>query len=133
MAGITPNEGAKYALECALNKTVQGDLTLRLFENNYTPIETSTYASFTEATFSGYAAKTLTGANWTVTNADPAVATYSTTQTFTSNAAQTKAVYGYYITKGVSNVVFAELFTGAPYNIVNNGDVVNVTLQITAD
>lgn len=132
MAGLAPNVGAQLILEVALNKTAQANATLKLFQNDYTPVETSTNAAFTEATFTGYSAITLTGASWSVTNADPAVASYAQ-QTFTSSAgSQSQPIYGYYIVVGTV-VVFAERFSDGPYTIVNNGDQIKVTPQITGD
>ena len=134
MALLTPNVGVQEILKRALNFSATGDVKLHLFQNNYTPIETSTVASFTESTWTGYAIKTLTGASWTCTNADPSEASYGI-QTFTSTAgSQNQANYGYYITDSANAILlWAELFTDGPYTIVNNGDTISVTPKITLD
>ena len=97
-----------------------------------TPSEGSTNASFTEATFTGYSAASLTAGSWTITAGDPSTAAYPQV-TFTSSAgSQNQNIYGYYVTRATGpEVVFAELFTDGPYNIANNGDAIKVTLNFT--
>lgn len=132
MTLLVPNAGANEMLARAVNKNASDNLKLRLYENNYTPVEASVVGDFTEATFSGYAAITLTGASWTMTTADPAVADYAQ-QTFTATAAG-NSVYGYYVTNNAGTIcVWAERFTDGPYTITGNGDVVKVTPTITGD
>lgn len=105
---------------------------LRLFTSNTTPAETDTEATYTEATGNGYAAITLTAANWTTTPGAPTNTAYAE-QTFTFTGALGN-VYGYYFTQVTSGkLVWAERFTSAPFNIANNGDQIKVTPQITAD
>lgn len=134
MALIHPNEGAQEALSRWLNKSATGNVVLKLFKSNTTPGETDTVATYTEADFTGYSAITLTGANWTITNADPASASYAK-QTFTSSAgSQNQNVYGYYVTNaGGTVLMWAERFTDGPYNIANNGDKIEVTPVFTQD
>lgn len=134
MALVHPNEGAQEALRRWLNYSATGDVKLHLFKSNTTPGETDTVATYTEATFTGYAAVTLTGASWTVTNADPASASYAK-QTFTSSAgSQNENVYGYYVTNsGGTILMWAERFSDGPYNVVNNGDKIEVTPVFTQD
>ena len=131
---VHPNVGAQEALSRWLNKSATGDVKLKLYQSNTTPGETDTVATYTQATFTGYAAITLTGASWTVTNADPASASYAQ-QSFTSSAgAQNQNVYGYFVTNSADTVLlWAERFTDGPYNVVNNGDVVKVTPVFTQD
>lgn len=132
MTLVVPNASARECLGRIVNKNTPDDLKLRLFENNYTPVEASVVGDFTEATFSGYAAITLTGASWTLTTADPAVADYAQ-QTFTASAAG-NSVYGYYVTNNAGTVLmWAERFTDGPYTITGNGDVVKVTPTFTGD
>lgn len=129
MALLVPDIGEVELLSRMLNKVATGDVKLHLFSNNYTPVEGSALANFTECNASGYAAKTLSGASWTVaTNAGTTEASYAE-QTFTFTAAQT--VYGYYVTdSGSTKVLWAELFTGAPFNIPAGGGSVKVTPKI---
>jgi hypothetical protein len=105
---------------------------LRLYTNNITPGETDTAGTYTEAAGNGYAAITLTGGSWTVTEADPASAAYAQ-QTFTFTGALGD-VYGYFVTQTTSGILmYAERFSGAPINIANNGDQIKITPTITGD
>lgn len=128
MAGILLNQGEVDFLAAALNKAAASDLVLRLFMNDVTPAETDTEASYTEATFSGYAAVTLTGANWTITEGEPSLGEYAQ-QVFTSDADQSaQQIYGYYVARSDNGrAQIADRFPAGPYPIANNGDHVNVT------
>lgn len=107
-------------------------MTLRLFTNNYTPIETTTEAAVTEAVGNGYTAKPLAGGSWTISGSSPTQAAFAQ-QIFTFTGALGN-VYGYYVTRDSdSKLMFAEKFTDGPYNIVNNGDQIKVTPQFTQD
>src|SRR5690606_23054702 len=98
MALVLTNNGEGDALAAIVGKAAAENLVLHLYTNDVTPGETDTTASYTEATFTGYAAITLTAANWVVTEGAPSNAAYPQ-QTFTSSADQTsQAVYGYYLT-----------------------------------
>lgn len=134
MTLLVPNAGEAIALAALVNKTAPQDLKLKLFKNNYTPVEASVAGDFTEADFTGYAEKSLTGASWTVTPGAPSNAAYAA-QTFTSSANQTaQLVYGYYLVQGTSGtIVWAEKFTDGPYSISNLNDAISVTPVITLD
>lgn len=134
MALLVPNTGEVIALEALVNKTAPQNLVLRLYENNYTPTEADTAASYTEATFTGYSALTLTGSSWGAASPGAPSSIAYAQQTFTSSASQSKLVYGYYLTQASSGtLVYAERFSDGPYAITNNGDQVKVTPTITAD
>ena len=132
MALVLPNQGETIALEALVAKTAGQNLVLRLFKSNTTPSEATTEASLTEANFTGYVAITLTAANWVITAADPSTAAYAQ-QVFTSTVGgQNQPVYGYYLTQVTSGkLVWVERFSDGPYTIVNNGDEIRVTLNIT--
>jgi hypothetical protein len=132
MALLVPNQGEQIALEALVGKTAGQNLILRLYTSNTTPAETDTEATYTEASGNGYAAITLTAASWTVTPGAPTEAAYAE-QTFTFTGALGN-VYGYYFTQVTSGkLVWAERFTGAPFNIANNGDQIKITPRITLD
>jgi len=134
MALVLPNQAEKILLEALVNKTAPQDLKLKLFQNNVTPSETDTEATYTEATFTGYSAVTLTASSWTVTEGAPTQASYPQV-TFTSTAGgQNQSIYGYYLVQVTSGkLVWAERFTDGPYTIVNNGDSIKVTPVIACD
>lgn len=123
MAGLIPNASKKTMLEMVLKA---GDCTLRLYTNNKTPAAGDVAADYTEASGSGYSAKTLTAASWGVTSANPSVATYAI-QTFTFSGALGN-VYGYYVTRNSDGkLLFAERPTDAPFPVTSSADTIAVT------
>jgi hypothetical protein len=129
---VLPNQGEQLALEAMVGKTAGQNLVLRLYTNNYTPVEGTTEASVTEASGNGYSAITLTAANWSFAAGDPSTLSYAE-QTFTFTGALGN-VYGYYFTQVTSGkLVWAEKFTNGPYNIQNNGDQIKITPAITLE
>lgn len=134
MALLVPNTGEVIALQYLVNKAAPENLVLHLYKNNITPAEADVAGTYTEATFTGYTAITLTGASWTVTGGAPSSASYAQ-QTFSSSAgSQNQDIYGYYLTRlGSADLVYAERFSDGPYNIANNGDAIRVTPTITGD
>ena len=134
MTLLVPNNGEGDALAYIVNKSAPENVVLRLYQNNITPAETDVTATYTEATWTGYASIALTGANWIVTEGAPSDASYAQ-QIFTSTAgSQSQNNYGYYLTRLTSGrIAWAERFTDGPYNIVNNGDQIKVTPKITLD
>lgn len=129
---VVPNVGEDLALKALLNHTAGVNQTLKLYTSNTTPAETDTAATFTEAAGNGYAAINLTGSSWVFTPGAPSQAAYAE-QTFTFTGALGN-VYGYFVVQqGTGTLLWAERFTGAPFNIANNGDQIKVTPVITAD
>lgn len=130
MAGLVPNAGEEIALTRFLKTS---DETLKLFVNDYTPVEGSVAGDFTEMSTQGYAAKTLTAASWVVTPGAPSSGAYAQqTWTFDGTGGST-IVYGYFvIDAGTGTIMFAERFTTPP-TIANVGDQIKVTPTITAD
>lgn len=94
---------------CQQWKAFLNTCTLRLFQNNHVPDPTDTVASYTEATFTGYAAIAtvnwgnafLNGAN--IAEIDEINRTFTQTASTVSNT-----IFGYYITDGPGNLIFAE-------------------------
>lgn len=132
MTLLAPQAGEVMALKALLNNTAGQDQTLKLYKSNTTPANTDTAATYTESTFTGYASKSLTGASWSFTAANPSHADYAQ-QTFTSSANQTaENAYGYFLIQTTSGtIILAERFTGAPYVIQNLNDAIQLTPVIT--
>jgi len=112
-------------------------LTLRLYGNNATPSATSVAGDFTEIAGGGYASKSLTFANWTITGGAPSIALYNSTQawTFTGAINAPGTIYGYYIIETVSGALkYAERFSAGvvPFSPIN-GSIVKVLPRITAE
>jgi len=133
MALLVPDVGENLILAMIVNKTAPQDLVLRLFSSNTTPAETDTAATYTEATFSGYAAITLTGATWG--SPSGGTITYGGQQTFTHNGGATSnSIYGYFVTQLTSGILlYSERDAAAPFTLTNNGDNVKLTPTLSAD
>lgn len=125
MAVMVPNNSQGDILGFTVNKSTPSDPVLRLFTNNITPAETDTAGTYTEASGSGYAAKTLTGSSWTITEGEPSNAAYAQ-QSFTFSGALGN-VYGYYMTRTTGGrIILAERFSDAPVNVT-----ASTTIDIT--
>lgn len=130
-----PRQGQEIVLDLMLAV----GYTLKLYTNDVTAgltdaqIHALTEASFTEATFTGYSAKTLTGGSWVTTQADPSTGTYAQ-QTFTRSLTGTaQIVYGWYLIRtSDSKLVSFERFSG-PITVTALNDAIAVTPTITLD
>jgi len=131
MAIVLADVGADAILTAFFRATT---LQLRLFINDYTPLQTSTNASFTEAAGGGYALKTLTATLWTITPAnDPSDAVYPIqTWTFTGELTATATAYGYFITKTDGTLIYAERFATAFTPTANARLSVTPTFQLSS-
>lgn len=137
MALICPAEGELQLLNKMLQAALAVDenYILMLYQNNYTPDTNATATMFTEANFTGYAAMTLTRANWsaaTIVGGEAQTSYGSNPQTWTCGITG-NIVYGYWIQGATSGkVLWAERFTVAR-SLVNT-DVLNVlpTFQLAS-
>lgn len=130
---VIPDEGVTLLLGKMLKDALSSgeDYTLKLYQNDYTPVPSSTAASFTECTFGGYAAKPLTRAGWGTPSlvSGKASTTYSVMQTWTlSGSPQT--VYGYFVLGAITGkVLWAEKFAAA--RTLTAGDQLDLTPVFT--
>ena len=132
MALLVPDVGEVLLLSYALNKVAATNVKLRLFTNDYTPVEGSVVANFTEAVAAGYAAIELAGASWTVASSVGVTTAEYAEQTFTFTAASTN--YGYYITNNAgTQVLWAERFSDAPHTIPSGGGTEKITVKIQGE
>lgn len=130
MAGYVPDAGELQLLKRALGVETNGDQTIKLYVNDYTPVAGSVAGSFTEMSTLGYAAKTLTAASWTVTTiANVASGTYAQ-QTWTFTAGSSVVVYGYFVINAAGTILFAERFASPP-TIQYTGDIIKITPVVT--
>lgn len=132
MALNVPDVGENIALAALVNKTAPQDLILRLFQNNITPADSDTAATYTEATFTGYAGISVPGASWNAPSGG--TITYSAQQTFTSSGVVNNSIYGYYLTQTSSGIlVWSERDALAPFVVANIGDAIKLTPAISAN
>ena len=117
-------------LQAAL--TVDESYILKLYQNNHTPAAADAAGSFTEATFTNYAAVTLTRAGWNaaVTVSGKAQCSYGSSPQAWTCGATGNTIYGYYVTGATSGMVlFSELYSAS--RILANGDVMQLTPTFT--
>lgn len=128
-----PSASEKTMLEFALGVNVPNNQSLKLFVNDYTPVDASIAANFTEMSTLGYAAKPLTKTAWVVTaggDGQVAEAAYAQ-QTWTFTAGALVNVYGYFIVDSVSGLLlWAERFASAK-PVQNTGDQIIIVPKIT--
>ena len=132
MAIVITNAGEILIHTWAFKSTsTPENLTLKLYSNDYTPVAASTAGNFTESSFSGYSAKSLTRSSWvdpTTNGSGKAEITYAS-QTFTASGSGT--VYGYFVVGATSGTcVFAERF--ASTRNLNSSDTLTVNMAVTA-
>lgn len=131
---VTPNVGELELLDKMLKDALSTNeaYILKLYQNNYTPDDSSAPGSFTEATFTNYAAVTLTRALWNsaVTVSNKAETSYGSAPQSWTCGASGNTIYGYYVVGATSAVVlWAELF--ATSRVLANQDVLNLTPKFT--
>lgn len=130
MALNFPDTGENLVLEMLVNKTAPQNLVLKLYSNNVTPAEGDTAGTYTECTFTGYSAITLTGTSWGAASGGSIA--YAQ-QTFTCSGAGSENCYGYFVVQATSGMlVYSERGTGVPFVITTIGDNIKITPTITA-
>ena len=133
MSLLVPDVGEVLLLSYALNKIAPGDdVKLKLFKNDYTPVEGSVVGAFTEADTAGYAAISLAMADWTVATDTGTTTAEQPQKTFTLTGAGTH--YGYYITDTAgTGLLWAERFSDAPHTIPSGGGTEKITVKLIGE
>lgn len=130
----TPNAGELQLLDKMMKDALSTNenYLLKLYTNDYTPDDNAVTASFTQATFTNYAGRTLVRSSWNsaVTVANKAETSYGTGPQSWTCGATGQTVYGYYVEAITSAVtLWAERFSTA--RVLANGDVLNITPKFT--
>jgi len=132
MALMLVDVGADQILKAYLNNSwpASKDLVVKLFTNDYTPVDTDTTAQYTEAAGGGYVTKTLANGSWTITvGNDPSDGVFAEQiWTFTGPLSGNAIIYGYYIVdnNGSGVLVWAERLA-ASFQPSQNGDQLKIT------
>ena len=130
MAIMIPDVGEVLALKLIVNKTAQADLRLHLFSNSVTPAESDTILTYTENAESGYAAATLTGSSWSVSNGGGTTTGTYPQVDFTFDEAAT--INGWFITDSSDTILMMSQAFNETVNILSTGTcsvILNVTLE----
>jgi len=134
MALVVSKQGELELLDKMLKDALSTDenYVLGLYKNDYTPDANDVKASFTEADFTGYAARTLTRSSWNaaVVSTTKAEASYGSSPESWTCGASGNTVYGYWVEGAASSdILWAERF--ATSRVLADGDVLNITAKFT--
>ena len=89
-----------------------------LYTNNHTPAHGDVLGSYTEASYGGYAAQTLSGWPASSLNGSNRAASTAGTVTFSNTSGSGQSVYGWFLTDSTGvTLIGAELFTGGPITL----------------
>ena len=127
---VVPNVGEIKLLD---NMLKAENRTLRLYSGAITPAEGDTLATYSgsEASFTGYSAKTLTGASWPTPTTNGANAAESSYAQQSWSATSTQTINGYYVVAAdTTTLVWAESIT--PIGLTNPSTL-NLTPKFTAE
>ncbi len=137
MALVAPAAAEVTLLEYILGKDATGaglGQKLHLYSNNHTPGDASVLGSFSEVISAGYTEKTLTSSLWNITDITGGGSTGIYTEQTFSIVATAAVAYGYYVTDlSETKLLWAEMFTGAPFSLPNGGGTIAITLKVTLD
>lgn len=133
MALVLADVGERSGLDMWLSDTTPEAQTLKLYSNDISPAEGDTHSTYTEATISGYSAKSLARATWNAASTNTGTTTKSYPQQ-TFNFTGTGTIVGYYIIKATAGtLLWAERMFTSPGQTFNNGDSYALTIQIQLD
>lgn len=115
-----------------VNGLIPANLAVKLFQNNYTPVVTTTPASLTEATFTGYSSKALTnpfGAVRINSGNNAEMDSIDLLNWTAQNAASPNTIYGYWVMDTQANtLLWVERFA-TPANMTAAGKKLNLLLR----
>jgi len=118
---VIPDCGEAELLARALNKNAPDNCKLKLFTDDQAITEGMVVGDLTECAAAGYAAKTLTGASFTVATAGGVTTASYAEQTYTFSASAT--IYGWYLTNNDGSILLAVEKWDAPITIVDSGTI----------
>lgn len=132
MALLASDAGEVVLLQYMLNNVSPTDVEMKLYSNNHTPAESDILGTYTESAIAGYTAVSLPGAGWTVSTSLGTTTGEFAEQTFSFTTSAT--IYGYYVVNDAADaLLWAERFTGSPFNVPGGGGTIAVTPQITLE
>lgn len=88
-----------------LNSPTPPTVNVHIYQNNYTPTLADTLASYTEATFAGYAPLVWTYSSWTTVGVTGHVASSSLAPSIWQITAGLQVVYGIYVTDSTNTIL----------------------------
>jgi hypothetical protein len=121
---VFPNEGKPKLHEYMHGKTAVGaNWTLRLFENDYTPVNGSLKSNFTKCTIGGYSDVTITPGSWGNASVAADVSTIAYAQQTFGPFTGSGTIYGWYIVDSTDTVVLAAAKFDAARSVVADDEL----------
>jgi hypothetical protein len=124
---VIPDAGEIRLLQIMLGA---GDLTLKLYTNDFSPTITSVIGDFTEMTGMGYTSKTLGSGGWTVTTVSNVGSASAASQVWTFTAGGPTTIYGYFVVDASNNLLWGERF-GVSVTVQLGGDSLTIVPKLT--
>ena len=118
-------------LQYIVNIATPDERVLHLYKNDVTPTDSTVIGGLTQADQAGYAAITLYGVTWTVSQSLGVTTAIYSERTFTFTTSAT--IYGYYVTTTTNALLWVERFSGAPFQLPDGGGEIAITAKITLD
>jgi len=129
MAGFVTGVGERVLLSAALDAV--GPLSLRLAKTAFAPTASLTLAGITEADYVGYEPLPLTlGTVQPGTPGGRAEADFANVTFTCGGSATPNSIYGYFVTDGSGNLLWCELFGGAPRPMDGAGRTVSLDISL---
>lgn len=128
---IVPAIAESILLDYITSFAVSDGWQLRLYKNNYTPVDSSTFLNFVECNFQDYAAIDLD--SWSAATQDGAGNSYAehAMETFVKGTGgTTNQAFGYYVTNSDPQVLWAERFDPGPIDFLVAGDSLDITARL---
>ncbi len=131
MPAQTTDEGLSQLNNAALSIGAQFDMEFALFNNNYTPVESSVFSDFTLTSLSGAGPTPINPGDW-VTTSSSGVFTAdlpTVTLTFAPYIGTPETIYGVLVYDSTNNVSLWAQLLPLPVVIPNAGGTLDVTLH----
>ncbi|MGE5682590.1 MAG: hypothetical protein ACM34K_17115 [Bacillota bacterium] len=131
---LVPDCGEQKLLSMALKFDTPPSLTMRLFVNNITPSSADTTAVYTEMSTQGYAAKSISRADWNIVSTGGKAIAENIEKIFSFDGTGGRTpVYGYFITTDDDNTLLAVYQFDDPFIAQTAGSQVKPIPSLTLE
>ncbi len=131
MALKVPDPSERALLDALTGSTLLTGCHVRLYKNNYTPVDATVVGDLTAADFQGYSQANLASPAAATTVSNKAVTSWDQV-TYTKGAGGTgNSIYGYYVVDSAGNLLWAERDPAAPVDMSVDGNQYKVTPKLT--
>lgn len=125
------NEGLEQLNNAALSIGGQFDMEFALFNNNYTPLESSVFGDFSLSSLSGAGPTPIDPGDWVTTSSGGVFGADlpTVTLTFAPYGGSPETIYGVLVYDATNNVSLWAQLLPLPVVIPNSGGTLDVTLH----